>query len=55
MEAFLAEHPEFEPAGPGAQFPAGGSSLLDAAGALRTLPWRDEIDGFYAARLRRRQ
>jgi 16S rRNA (cytosine967-C5)-methyltransferase len=54
MEAFLAEHPEFEPAGPGAQFPAGGRSLLDAAGALRTLPWRDEIDGFYAARLRRR-
>lgn len=54
VEAFLGRHPEFERAGPGEAFPAGARALLDERGDLRTLPWRDGVDGFYAARLRPR-
>lgn len=50
--AFLAERPEFTVAPP----PPGDArfaGLLDAEGALRTWPHRDQADGFYAVRLRR--
>lgn len=52
VRAFLAERPEFTVAPP----PPGDvrfAGLLDAEGALRTWPHRDQADGFYAVRLRR--
>jgi 16S rRNA (cytosine967-C5)-methyltransferase len=39
VESFLHSHPDFAP---------------DAAGYLRTLPFRDGVDAFFAAALRRR-
>jgi len=55
VEAFLRGHPEFERAGPADGFPAGARTLVTSRGDLRTLPWRDEVDGFFASRLRRRR
>jgi len=55
VAAFLAEHPEFEQGTPDAF--AGRpdlAALLDASGALKTLPHRDGLEAFYAAELRRR-
>jgi 16S rRNA (cytosine967-C5)-methyltransferase len=50
VHAFLGRHPDFslEPAGD-----AVPARLLDADGSLLTLPFRDDVDGAYAARLRR--
>ena len=49
---FLASHPGFRRATPQrfAERPA-LSALLDADGALKTLPFRDELEAFYAAGL----
>jgi len=54
MDAFLAGHPEFEPAPP----PPGGDvvpdpRMLDARGRLVVRPWVFGVDGAFAARLRR--
>jgi 16S rRNA (cytosine967-C5)-methyltransferase len=54
IEGFLERRPEFARAGPAPAFPACAAGLLDARGDLRTLPWRDGVDGFFACRLRRR-
>jgi 16S rRNA (cytosine967-C5)-methyltransferase len=50
---FLAAHPGFvaEPAGPG--LPAVARDLVTPGGALRTWPHRDDLDAFFAVRLRR--
>ncbi|HLK12623.1 MAG TPA: 16S rRNA (cytosine(967)-C(5))-methyltransferase RsmB [Candidatus Binatia bacterium] len=50
---FLARHPEFvvEPAT--GHLPAAAAVAVTAEGFLRTLPSRDGLDGFFAARLRR--
>ena len=51
VEAFLAEHPEFEPAPEPGAVPA---EVVDPAGRLCVLPQRQGVDGAFAARLRRR-
>ena len=50
VDAFLAAHREFGRATPAA-FTASSqlAGLLDASGALQTLPFRDGLEGFYAA------
>ena len=54
MSAFLAAHPDFARATPAAfRDRADLAGLLDADGALQTLPFRDELEAFYAAELRR--
>jgi 16S rRNA (cytosine967-C5)-methyltransferase len=52
VAAFLASHPEFRPTRPAA-FTARAelAALLDADGALKTLPFRDGLEAFYAASL----
>lgn len=50
MDAFLAEHPEFEPAPPAAM---PDPRMLDRAGRLVVRPWIFGTDGAFAARLRR--
>jgi 16S rRNA (cytosine967-C5)-methyltransferase len=56
VEAFLAAHPAFrlEPAVPGPAVPE-GAALVDARGFLRTLPFRDGLDAFFAAVLVRQR
>ncbi len=53
VRRWLATHPELaiEPAD--AHLPPAAASLVDDAGALRTFPHRDGLDGFYAVRVRR--
>lgn len=54
VSAFLAEHPDFsiDPLGRGTSPPP--ASLVTTEGFLTTLPHRDDLDGFFAARLRAR-
>jgi len=51
VEAFLAEHTDFEPRPAPGAVPA---EVLDAAGRLCVLPQRQGVDGAFAARLGRR-
>ncbi|HEX8907193.1 MAG TPA: 16S rRNA (cytosine(967)-C(5))-methyltransferase RsmB [Longimicrobiaceae bacterium] len=51
VEAFLAEHPDFEPRPAPGAVPA---DVLDGAGRLSVLPQRHGVDGAFAARLGRR-
>jgi 16S rRNA (cytosine967-C5)-methyltransferase len=53
VEAFLAEHPGFSVEDAGPHLPPSAAGLA-AKGYLRTWPHRHGIDGFFAARLRRR-
>jgi 16S rRNA (cytosine967-C5)-methyltransferase len=48
VEAFLAGHPEFRRE-PATRVP---SELLDGEGAMKTLPFRHGLEGFYACSLR---
>ena len=53
IDAFLAAHPEFEPAADAAWLPeALRPRYVD--GMLQLLPDRDALDGFFIARLRRK-
>ena len=54
VRAFLAAHPDYQRETPAAfsQRPA-LAALLDNEGALKTLPFRDGLEAFYAASLRR--
>jgi 16S rRNA (cytosine967-C5)-methyltransferase len=52
--AWLAAHPELVRQGAEAYVPATARGLVDDAGALCTLPHRDDLDGFFAVRARRR-
>jgi 16S rRNA (cytosine967-C5)-methyltransferase len=51
---FCAEHPEFRADDPRSELPDGMHSLIDDTGVLRTRPDLHGLDGFFAARLRRR-
>ena len=53
VSAFLKTDPGFELALPAGEDPIAASGLVDAAGALRTLPHRHHMDGFFAVRLKR--
>lgn len=55
-DRFLQSTPDFanEPIEPGAEI-ANGERLVDARGRLRTLPFRDDLDAFFAAAFRRKQ
>ncbi len=48
VRRFLERHPEFETAAPEGLPPA-VRALIDAAGHLRTLPFRDRLEAFFAA------
>jgi 16S rRNA (cytosine967-C5)-methyltransferase len=50
VSAFLRSHPEFGSRGP-AGLPPDVQSLLDHEGHLRTLPFRDGLEAFFAAAL----
>jgi 16S rRNA (cytosine967-C5)-methyltransferase len=52
VDAFLAANPDF--AEDGTEVDACVAPLCDERGRLRTFPHRDDLDGFFAARLRRR-
>jgi 16S rRNA (cytosine967-C5)-methyltransferase len=53
VAAFLAEHPQFRQTTP-RRFSSGPlAALLDTTGALRTLPFRHDLEAFYAATLLR--
>jgi 16S rRNA (cytosine967-C5)-methyltransferase len=52
VESFLAAHPEFRPATPLAFTDQPElAALLDRSGALKTLPFRDGLEAFYARAL----
>ena len=51
VKRFLAAHPQFIPSGCGEMLPASAAGLVDGEGFFRTLPGRDDLDGFFAARL----
>jgi 16S rRNA (cytosine967-C5)-methyltransferase len=53
VERWLAAHPRLVIERAGAHLPAAAAGLVDENGALRTLPHRDGLDGFYAVRVRR--
>ncbi|MEO6028421.1 MAG: 16S rRNA (cytosine(967)-C(5))-methyltransferase RsmB [Candidatus Binatia bacterium] len=54
VRAWLAAHPELEREDARVHLSASAHVLVDDAGALCTLPHRDDLDGFYAVRARRR-
>jgi len=51
---FLAEQPDFGVADARRHLPGAAARLVDECGFLRTYPHRHGLDGFFAARLRRR-
>jgi 16S rRNA (cytosine967-C5)-methyltransferase len=53
VERFLGTHPAFSIAAPTPSFPEAARYLLDEQGMLRTLPERDEMDGYFAVALLR--
>jgi 16S rRNA (cytosine967-C5)-methyltransferase len=54
VRAFLAAHPEFRRASPALfQERSDLAALLDDEGSLKTLPFRDGLEAFFAASLRR--
>ena len=55
VAAFLEAVPGFDLARSAADGPLAAAGLVDAAGALRTLPHRHHMDGFFAVGLRRRR
>jgi 16S rRNA (cytosine967-C5)-methyltransferase len=55
VDAFLQTHPEFTlAAAPACGTVSFWEGILDSRGFLRTYPHRHDMDGFFAARLRRR-
>ena len=54
VDPWLAAHPELRRENARDVLPASARPLVDATGALVTLPHRDDLDGFFAVRLRRR-
>jgi len=51
VQKFLENQPRFSLSDCGEILPESCSSLIDNAGFFRTLPGRDDLDGFFAARL----
>jgi 16S rRNA (cytosine967-C5)-methyltransferase len=54
IAAFLRDHAEFETGNPQPLLPEGARDLIGGDGFLRTFPHRHGLDGFFAARLKRR-
>jgi 16S rRNA (cytosine967-C5)-methyltransferase len=54
VEPWLVAHPDLEREHAAAYLAPDAAVLVDAEGALRTLPHRHGLDGFYAVRVRRR-
>lgn len=54
VEPWLAAHPELVREDARDHLPASARDVVDASGALCTLPHRDGLDGFFAVRVRRR-
>ena len=54
VDAWLAAHPELARENAAAYLAPAAATLVDASGALRTLPHRHGLDGFYAVRVRRK-
>lgn len=55
MAAFLESNPGFRVEDASSFLPPSSAALVDKGGFLRTFPHRDGLDGFFAARLRRRR
>jgi 16S rRNA (cytosine967-C5)-methyltransferase len=55
VNRFLSEHAEFEPVDARRFLPTPGAALVGEDGYLRTMEAEGELDGFFAARLRRRE
>ncbi len=55
VEQFLAASRDFDLDDPSRWLPDAARGLLDGRGFLRTFPHRDGLDGFFAARLKRRR
>ena len=55
VAAFLEGVPDFDLARSAADAPLAAAGLVDPSGALRTLPHRHHMDGFFAVGLRRRR
>jgi len=53
VEDFLATQQRFRAVDAGAFLPDAAATLVTSAGALRTLPHRHDLDGFFAVRLER--
>jgi 16S rRNA (cytosine967-C5)-methyltransferase len=53
VQAFLAQHPDYQPESVRPYLPPGSGDLVNRSGAMQTWPHRHEVDGFFAARLRR--
>jgi 16S rRNA (cytosine967-C5)-methyltransferase len=51
VKKFLAAHPHFALSDCRDQLPQSATPLVDRQGFFRTLPGRDDLDGFFAARL----
>jgi 16S rRNA (cytosine967-C5)-methyltransferase len=51
VAAFLSEHPQFRSAAPSSFTSGALSTLVDAIGALHTLPFRHGLEAFFAASL----
>ena len=51
VKKFLAAHPQFVLSDCRDILPESGACLVDSMGFYRTLPGRDDLDGFFAARL----
>jgi len=51
IHKFLAEHSRFLISNCGNMLPENGRPLVDKKGFFRTLPGRDDLDGFFAAKL----
>jgi 16S rRNA (cytosine967-C5)-methyltransferase len=54
ISSFLESHPEFELTDPRPDLPETAYDLVDDGRYLRTFPHRHDLDGFFAARLRKR-
>jgi 16S rRNA (cytosine967-C5)-methyltransferase len=54
VESFLSAHGEFVLDDPRPSLPAAARELIDAKGFFRSFPHRHGLDGFFAARLKRR-
>ncbi len=55
LATFLHERPDFNVDDPRLLLPEVARALVDAAGVLRTFPHHHGLDGFFAARLKRRE
>ena len=54
IEAFLSKRKEFRLEDASLALPPGCEGLVDSTGYLRTLPHRHGMDGFFAAKMKRK-